>query len=491
LRRRGCVPDPERTQFQAILGDPMRRPYSVLLIKPRHNEFIGHAFPPLGAMCLASYIRRHADIDVRIIHMTPWPMSYGELDYRIRSYRPDLVGISAMTFESKGLHRAAGLVKAWRPEVPVIVGGPHATTYTERVLADPNVDVAAIGEGEVTFDELIGAIRQGKPLRGVPGIAYRDNGEITYTAPREQIADLDALPMAAWDLIPIRRYKHFYRFSRTGTRDYGVLFTSRGCPYRCVYCHRIFGKKFRARSAPNVFEEIRTLYTRYAIREFEVIDDVFNLDRSRLEDICDRIIRSGMRIRLTFPNGVRGDLLNEELIKKLRRAGTRFMTFAVETASPRLQELIGKNIDLDKIKQNIELALKQGIFCQGFFMLGFPTETEHEMRMTVDFALASDLHAAQFFVVNAYEGTPLARWAAQIGKPVIKDFDRTYLTRDFDNLTDVPDARFLQLRAEGTRRFWLNPRRIWRIVRDYPDKGNLPTLLPTLVKRLALYGQGH
>jgi len=468
-----------------------RSVYSILLIKLKETlRPTGFASPPLGVMSLAAYIRRKGGINVRIIDMVVSKMTYAELDRQIRLYNPDLVGISVMTYEAKGMHRVAQLVKTWRQEVPVVVGGPHATSYPEDVLADRNVDLAVIGEGEVTFDELIDAIRNGGNLDEVRGIAYRCDGRVVFTPPRELIADLDALPLPAWDLIPVRSYKNFGRFSRIGTRDYGVLFTSRGCPYRCVYCHRVFGKTFRAMSAARVFEDIRTLYTQYGIREFEVIDDVFNLDRQRTSDICEMIIRSGMKISLAFPNAVRGDILDEDLIRKLARAGTRFMTFAVETASPRLQKLIRKNLDLDKIRQNVPLALNEGIICAAFFMLGFPTETRQEMQATLDFAAQLPVHFAHFFVVNAFKNTALAEWVAQMGKSVKTDCTKTYLTRDFDNLSDIPTEEFARMRSAGLRRFWINPSRVFRILRDYPDREKVPGLTITFLKRLALHGQG-
>ncbi len=469
----------------------MPDPFRVLLIKPRHNENTGHAVPPLGVMSLAAYVRRRPDVDVRIIDMSPWPMTYADLDFQIRRYAPDLVGISAITFEANGFCRAARLAKRWRADVPVVAGGPHATSYTNIILEDENVDIAAIGEGEETLDELIDALRRGGPLDQVAGIAFRRHGKIVRTPPRQPIADLDALPIPAWDLVPIRRYKRFNRFSKTGSLDYGLLFTSRGCPYGCVYCHQIFGKRFRARSAENVFNEIKTLYTEHGLREFEVIDDIFNLDRRRLHAICDLIIGSGMKISLTFPNGVRGDLLDEAQIRKLRKAGATFMAFPVETASPRLQKLIHKNVDLPRIRENIDLALEAGIFCQGFFIVGFPTETREEVQATFDFAIQSDLHVAHLFVANAFEGTALAELAKGLGKPVKRDFRQSYLTRGFDNLTDIPNEEFNRMRSRALRRFWLSPRRMWRIVRDYPNKQNLPGFLPAFLKRVSLYGQGH
>jgi len=289
-------------------------------------------------------------------------------------------------------------------------------------------------------------------------------------------------------LIPIRKYKNFVRMSNTGRGDFMALFTSRACPFKCIYCHSLFGKKFRKRSPENVLEEIRQLYHEYGIREFEVIDDIFNCDLKRAKRICDLIIASGMRIRLTFPNGIRGDHMDEEFILKLRRAGTIFMAFAVETATPRLQKMLKKNVRLDKIKRNITLARRAGILCQGFFMLGFPTETREELQATVDFAVDSDLHAAHLFVVNAYEGTKLAEIARDLGKRVHSDFEDTYMSSGFNNLTDLSDKDLDAIRRRGIRRFWLKPSRVWAILRDYPDKDRFPILLAVLTKRLLLRG---
>jgi len=248
----------------------------------------------------------------------------------------------------------------------------------------------------------------------------------------------------------------------------------------------MFGKGFRTRSPENVLAEIRTLYEQHNVRELEIVDDIFNCDLPRAKQIFDMILESGMKIRFTFPNGIRGDYADEEFFVKARRAGAVFMAFAVETATPRLQKLLQKNINLEKIQHNISLARKHGIFCLGFFMLGFPTETREELQATVDFAVNSDLHAAHLFMVNPYKGTELAKLAEQIGKRVSSKFDDNYLTPGFTNLTDLPDKDLDRIRRRGLLRFWLKPSRVWRIVRDYPSKSQLPYLVKILVNRLML-----
>ena len=158
---------------------------------------------------------------------------------------------------------------------------------------------------------------------------------------------------------------------------------------------------FRFRSAESLFLEIKYLYDIYQIRDFEILDDIFNLDRNRLMDFCDRIINSGMKITLAFPNGMRGDILDEQQLSKLKQAGTIFIAFAIETGSPRMQKLIKKNIQLDKIKKNIEIAHSSKIHSHGFFMIGFPEETLEEMKMTVEFMVSSKLHSSALVCCDA------------------------------------------------------------------------------------------
>jgi anaerobic magnesium-protoporphyrin IX monomethyl ester cyclase len=464
--------------------------YRVLLIKPRRNEEQPTLMPPLGCMYLASYLRRNGDVQARIIDMTAELMPYSRLGQEIRAFQPDLVGISALTYESKGMDRVAAIAKSVRADLPVAVGGPHPSAYTERTMANPHIDYAVMGEGELTADDLVAALRTGADVSGIDGLAFRRDGLVRINPRQRYIEDLDALPFPAWDLIPLRNYKKFIRMSRCGTNDYMVLFTTRSCPYHCLYCHQVFGKGFRTRSPENVLAEMRRLYDEYGIRHFEIIDDIFNLDLPRAKRIFDLIAESGMRVRLTFPNGVRGDHMDEEFFVKARRAGVVFMAFAVETASPRLQQELRKNIQIDKIRANISLALKYGVFTHGFFMLGFPTETREELLTTSRFAVESDLHTANIFVVNPFEGTGLADWARRIGKPVLDQFERNYFSKDFVNLTEVPDDELNRIRRDTVRRFFLNPRRAYRIVRDLPDKSNLWPLFVLLLKRLMLRSTG-
>ncbi len=460
-------------------------PGRVLLIKSRSNDptskQVNH---PLGLMNIAAYLREKYGYEVRIEDIRVTGNDRFGLESMVRAFNPDVVGISALTFESNAISWIAESVKRVNANTPVLIGGPHATAYQEKVLDVTGIDYVVVGEGEIAAGQLIESLLNKREISGIKGIVYKRDNQIVSTGRADFIQDINDLPMPAYDLIPIQAYGKYERMSRAGSGMFMCLFSSRGCPYHCVYCHNIFGKVFRYRTAESFVNEIRHLYKTYNIREFEIMDDIFNLDRARLIEFCDRIINSGMKIVFTFPNGLRGDLLDEEQLSKLRQAGATFIAFAVETGSPRLQKLIKKNIQLDKIKRNIEIAHSLRIHTHGFFMIGFPGETLEEMKMTVDFMLSSKLHSLGLFVVMPFEGTELGAIAKEMGKVPVSNFCMGYHTKEFVNLTDVPAAEVNRIRRNALLRFYLNPFRMFFFARDFPSKWELVKLVFIFFRRL-------
>jgi radical SAM superfamily enzyme YgiQ (UPF0313 family) len=473
--------------------------------------------PPLGLMYIASYVRTHRHDDVRIFDIRLHKQYLKDIENIISNYKPDIVGISALTLEAPAMFQIAHLVKTIDKSIPIIVGGPHVSSVPEEVIQNDNIDIAVIGEGEITFKEILEAFEGERALETVDGICFRTDNErlttrfginiqgiyqnsnkklmstdtitidnrttVIKTNDRKYLQELDTLPFPAWDLIEIKSYAVHRSMSNVGIRPYMVVFTSRGCPFRCTYCHNIFGKRFRARSVENVIREMETLITAYSIRDFEIIDDVSNFDKERLKAICNEIINRGWKIRLSFPNGVRTDLLDEETIYLLKRVGTAEMSIAVETASPRLQKLIKKNLNLEKVQKMIDVAAHAGIFLRGFFMIGFPTETEEELKATINFACKSKLHIAFFFVLNPFKGTEIIKQIQHAGKQLpninLESFD--YMANPF-NPSTIDDKKFHKLYMWAYIRFYANPMRIFRILRDKPMHNDLFIRLVSLVK---------
>ena len=455
----------------------------ILLVKSRSlASKVSGSTPPLGLMYLSAYVKRHLPVQTRILDLKFERDPRRGVADAVTSWRPDVVGLSALTAEAFMLHEAARIVRAADPTVPIVAGGPHATSDPADTLADGAVDVAVLGEGEQTFTELVRLIREQGPgwhadanLADVAGLAWRTaRGEVRRSAPRPFLADLDSLPFPDWDAVDLTRFWNRPSMATVGVRPYMTMFTSRGCPYRCTYCHNLFGKRFRARSPENVVAEVQEIVRRYGPIDLEVLDDIANLKRERLDAILQGLLDRDLHPRISFPNGVRTDLLETGTIDLLTRVGAGEISIAVETASPRLQKLIRKNLDLERVRATIHHLAERRVFTRGFFMLGFPTETASEILATIRFAVRSPLHLALFFAVNPFKDTELAKTArGPEGCDDVSSARFEYFGAPF-NQSDVPDEVFRQLYRYAYYRFYGDPFRVARILRDRPYLGDLP-----------------
>lgn len=453
----------------------------ILFLRP--NSGIPVAPPPIGLMYLAGYVRhyRPGKDQMHFLDGRSELSPESEVVETIERIKPDLVGITGFTMEGPTAHRYAELAKRHSPGCTVIIGGPYGTSDAAKALEDRNVDFTAQGEGEQTLLKLLECLDQDRSSaggrNGMPrGLAYRRNGDIITGAFPELIENLDEIPYPAWDLIDLEKYFVTGKVRRATNpikaRKRSVsLFSTRGCPYRCTYCHNIFGKKLRKRSVENVLGEIRWLVEQFKVEDIEFLDDVFNLDRHRAKAICEGIIAAGWKLHLAFPNGLRADQMDEELVDKMRQAGTYRINYAVESGSPRVQKMIKKNLSLERARQIIDYTANRGISTGGFFMIGFRDETEEEAWRTINFALKSKLHTASFFILTPFPNTVMYEEALAAG------YDMEAMYSDYGavsaNLSKMTSADLLKLRKSAFRKFYLNPRRVWAILRTTPNKWGL------------------
>ncbi len=440
----------------------------ILLIKATvENSMNEFSSPPIGIMSIASIARERCGWDVRIIDSFLHDDPEKEILDAITNWKPDVAGLSALTAEAQSMHRLAKVVRKGASEAIILAGGPHPSHYPVETLEDLSIDAAVISEGEATAEQLLNAIAKGELWREVKGIAVRDeNGEVIRREPQPFIDYLDALPFPAWDLVDISAYA-VRRGMDTSFRRYMTIMTSRACPYKCTYCHEIFGKIFRANSPEYVLKMINTLVEKYKVFHFDIVDDIFNFDGKRMETILDTLIEKGPSINFAFPNAIRADILTEEQIDKLCRAGCDYVCLAVETASPRLQKQIKKNLNTDKVMASIEAFARRRVFTVGYFMTGFPTETEEEIKKTYDYAFRSPLHMAFFFTVTPFEGTELYNENIDSVDCNANELSTHYIFQS-SNLSEVPEKRFLRLKTMAHIRFHFNVKRLYRICRDMP-----------------------
>lgn len=439
---------------------------------------------PLGIMYLSSVLRQKGGHDVGLLDMRLRPIPPEQAAEKALAFNPDIVGFSTLTLEYSVVSEVAKAIKARRPEVVTILGGPHASTDPDTVLKNPSIDYIALGEAEETFPEFVDVVMNGGDPRGVKGIGFSQDGEIVKTEPRELIQDLDGLPMPAWDLIEMEPYFDLPNFNIVvAHRRTMPIFTTRGCPYRCTYCHNIFGKRARQRSPENVLEEIKFLYDRYGIREFQVIDDVFNINNKRAIAICDLILESGMKLYLSFPNAIRGDIVTPELVAKLKATGTYKINYAIETASPRLQQMVKKRVKLEKLKEAIRITNEARIWTHGFFMVGFPTETREEVQMTIDYACTSKLNSAGIFVLQPFPGTEIWDQIAGMGIEIPFDTDMVNYFQANYKISEVEPEELFEIVKKANRRFYLNPVRALNTLLRMPHKKQIVTFIGMFLQR--------
>ncbi|MBZ0253490.1 MAG: radical SAM protein, partial [Candidatus Methylomirabilis sp.] len=262
----------------------------------------------------------------------------------------------------------------------------------------------------------------------------------------------------------------------------------RGCPYQCTYCHEIFTKKFHGHSPERVMAEIDAIVEGYGVGELVIVDDIFNIDVPRAQKICDMIVERGYDFRLEFPNGLRADQMTHELLESMKRAGVYRIVYAIETASPRLQKFTKKHVNLNKMKQVIDWTTEMGVFTHGVHMLGFPGETREELEMTVEYACKTSLHTANFFVVNPFDGTVLADQVRAMGIEVntgeSNNFD--YFKNNFE-LCEMSSVELTQFVRKAHLRFYLDPKRIVRLLWALPNKRMLPRMFVLFLTRSVTY----
>ncbi len=423
--------------------------------------------PPLGLMYLASsLLGSRLPVEVCILDMALQRIDGAGFAEYLQREQPDVVGLSALSCEAEELALVASVTKAWRRDCVVVAGGPHPTLFAEQVLHNPDVDFVVVGEGEETLVELVAALADARGPSAIAGVGSRLNGGIHLASPRPPPAELDALPFPAWGLIDVRAYQLEDSFNVLLKRlPYMSILTSRGCPYSCTYCHHLFGKRVRLRSAQSVVAEIAALHDCCGIREIHVIDDFFNVDKGRALEIFRLLRARGLALPMAFPNGLRADQMDRELIREMKASGVYAANYAVESASPRIQQLVQKRLDLGKAREVIRWTRKEGIFTSGFFMLGFPSETPEEIEQTVEFAHTSELNRAHFFTVVPHPGTELHRLAVETFPGLTSGPDtkatRTYFSKTpfFQQATGVDLGK---IQDAAYRRFYFH--RPWRMV---------------------------
>lgn len=425
------------------------KPYRIMIIRPP-AQYQSLSFPdgprvglPLGPLYLASLFTREMGIETELLDAlvhadlrslgrgSPpyfFGLPVGDIVERATRFRPDLVAISSNF--GFFLENAVDTIAALRHALPgvfIVAGGADVSAQPEEYLRRaPGLDCAVLGEGEVVLKNLVGRLRNERGWQDVRGLAFRGGDEIVRTPDEARIYDLDRykidyskIDMEAYFRLYEQGYPARISYEYPGSHRAVSMVTSRGCPYKCIFCsiQVHMGHAFRWHSAEYVVDELRRLVTEHDVRHIHFEDDNLTLHRPRFKKILRGIIDGGLRLTWDTPNGVRADLLDRELIQLAKQSGCVYLMFGVESGSQRVvDEVVKKDMDLGRIREAARLCHEEGLDTAAFYIIGFPGETLAEIQQTYDLAFEMFTRyrtRPHFNIARPLKGTELYRIAQQ------------------------------------------------------------------------------
>ena len=286
--------------------------------------------------------------------------------------------------------------------LPTIVGGAHLAIYARETLSYDCIDYAVTGEAEQTLPQLMRALVHGTPLAAIRGVAFRDAGSpqgVQVTAPAPE-ADVKQAPLPARHLLDNSIYYSFI----TRYRNFTPIITSRGCPFRCIFCEQ-GSKRFRARSPKDVVDELELVYKEFGVRELDFFDSSFTIQKDRVIQICEEIVRR--RLKIVWAARSRVDCVTPAMLRAMRQAGCARIYYGVESGNPEILRVLRKSTNLELVRRVVRQTREAGIHVFGYFMIGNPYDDVSTIRQTIRLALELDLDYAQFSKVTPMPGTEL------------------------------------------------------------------------------------
>jgi anaerobic magnesium-protoporphyrin IX monomethyl ester cyclase len=423
-----------------------------LLINPPFQS--RYSQPPLGLAILAAVLEKNG-YPVKILDMPALGFSETVLSKIICQEKPHFVGITATTLTIGSAANIAKKIKKIDDTIVVILGGAHVTIMPIKTMQEiPEIDIVISGEGGQTLLELIKCLEMGgEGISNVAGITYRDDNQIKSTYPRPLLSNLDELPFPSFHLLPLTRYLLHPPFGRRSPAM--PIITSRGCPYRCLFCSKsVFGNKYRSNSPDYVINEIRLLNERFGIKEIKFYDDVFTIDRKRVMTICRELKKQKIDILWTCETRV--NLVDAELLRTMKDAGCYMIAYGVESGSQQILDKIRKDIKLAEVIKAFKLTHDAGIGTIAYLMIGCPEETTETINATIKFASHLDCDFAQFSIATPYPGTELFDLAIKDGE-VSNDWNQYSYDKPFFQTSTLSKNELIRWHRRAHVSFYLRP----------------------------------
>ncbi len=426
---------------------------------------MGTLYPSLGLAAVAAIceIKGHT---VKVTDAEALSYSLEDVRNELIKFKPDFVGMPTFATNIDMCHKIAKIVKEINPKAIVMLGGAHASIFAQHALEPKEVDLGIQSEAEIVFDDFLDALNENKDFTAVKGLVYKDKEGKIHINPKQKLyPDLNQFPAPARHLFPMDKYHSSANLR--GKRTLNII-TSRGCPYRCAYCSspQIFGQSFRYVSTEKVLEELRQLRDVYKADSIQFYDETFTVHRQRVMDLCEAMLKE--KLNLEWTCFTRVNLVDKELLQKMRAAGCYCIFFGIESGVQRLMDLVKKDITIEQARIAIKLCKETGIQAWCSFILGLPSETEEESWQTINFALELDPEYVQFPIFMPWPGTTIYEIAKEHGV-IMNENLRDYTAWDKAVYKPLPDRDPKEVQEtvkKGYRKFYLRPTYIARKTTD-------------------------
>ena len=413
--------------------------------------------PPLGLLYIASFIREHGHTP-HVLDLTARKWTLAQAVAFVKEIDPEVVGISAKTINICNAAALAERLKVSGFNGPIVLGGAHVTAVPlETLTRFRGFDFGVLGEGELTFLELLNRLDCGESVADIAGIALRSGLDGVQVNPhRPMIEDLDALPLPAWDLLEDFPKSYPHSALETKRLPAASIMTSRGCPFSCTFCdNTVFGTRVRHHSARYTLAMIRHLKECYGVRDLMILDDNFLLNRDKLFEICDSLI-AGRSDTSWYCIG-HAKSMTEDRLRKIRDAGCWFIELGIESGCDRILEILKKNTDKREIAEAVQHARRAGLKVKGNFIFGLPTETKESLEETIEFATSIGLTHFQQNFLTIWPGCSLSDHPEKYGVHT-----GSWETMAHQRITFIPhgltEADLIAASRRAFRRFYLRPR---------------------------------
>ena len=344
-------------------------------IKKYNRETALTPAPPLSLACLGSVLKKE-NYAVKVFDL--FYSTLEEAKKIIIREKPDILGLTSSTDHRMSMVELAQIAKSINSNIKVVAGGPHASVMYDQLLKNYPIDVTVIGEGENTFPELVKTFEKNTGLEQVQGVAFKVNDKVVKTESRKYIENLDSLPFPDWSPFNFNDYP---KDALTGLNP-AYICASRGCPYNCRFCtvSSVWSTKWRTRSPQNIADEMEILAGKYGRKYLRFVDDTFTMDSNNTIELCREIIKR--KLNVSWDCTTRVNLVNEELLPLMKKAGCCLIQYGVESGAGEVLEKAGKGITKEQVVRAFKITRETGINTNAFLMVGNPGDNEKTFKET-------------------------------------------------------------------------------------------------------------